>query len=183
MVNADIRSAEVIKRLAGLDYPSVAEVGVFRGDMSRRLLYRMNLHLLMVDPWGTVKATDSYIASGDPMATMTPEQWTEVKDAAIGQTLWASDRVRVFEGASMEAAKVFHKERFDCVFLDAAHDYENVAKDISAWWPLVADGGWLGGHDYGREEFGVTEAVNDFAEESGAEVQLGGNYCWFIRKC
>ena len=58
IVNADLRSAEVIRRVRGIDYPSVAEIGVYEGDMSRRLLYRLNLHLLMVDPWGTIESSD-----------------------------------------------------------------------------------------------------------------------------
>lgn len=181
MVNADFRSAEVIKRLVGIDYPSVAEVGVFRGDMSRRLLYRLNLHLLMVDAWGEFDS-ESYRESGDDKAFISKEDWEKVKYDALSNTEFASNRVRAYQGTSLEAAKEFETEKFDLVFLDAAHDYENVDKDIEAWWPLVADGGWLGGHDYGRPEFGVTEAVGDFAEETGKTVELGQNYTWFVQK-
>lgn len=178
MVNADLRSAEVIRRLRGIDYPSVAEIGVYEGEMSRRLLYRLNLHLLMVDAWDA----DAYIGKSDPMSTMTEEQWAKVEGKAIANVSWAADRVRIFAGTSQDAAEHYTDDKFDLVFIDGDHSEAATAADIEAWWPKVADGGWLGGHDYGRPEFGVTEAVNDFAEVSGATVELGQNYTWWVRK-
>jgi hypothetical protein len=181
MVNADIRSAEVLKRLSGIECPSVAEIGVFEGEMSRRLLYRLNLQLLMVDAWGTFES-DSYKASGDDKATMDSETWKRVKNKAIRNTEWANERVRMYQGTSLDAATFFN-DSFDLVFLDAAHDYQNVSDDIEAWWPKVSEGGYLGGHDYRNDlNYGVIDAVNDFAEENGLTVELGGNTTWFIRK-
>ena len=46
----------------------------------------------------------------------------------------------------------------DFVFLDAAHDYENVKEDILSWYPKVKVGGWLTGHDYFLGHFGVKKA-------------------------
>ncbi len=182
MVYADLRSAEVIRRLRGIDLPSVAEIGVYTGDMSRRLLYRINLHLLMVDAWGDFDS-ESYRASGDDKAFIPHEEWENIKDAAIKNVSWAADRVRVYQGTSLEAAQDFADEQFDLVFLDAAHDYDNVSADIEAWWPRVADGGWLGGHDYRTDlNYGVVEAVNDWTEETGIQVELGENFTWWARK-
>ena len=182
IVNADIRSAEAIKRLIGIETPSVAEVGVYRGDMSRRLLYRINLHLLMVDAWGEFDS-ESYRESGDDKAFIYKEDWQAVKNTAIDSVEWAGNRVRAYQGISTDAAKEFNKELFDLVFLDAAHDYDNVSNDIEAWWPLVADGGWIGGHDYRTDKnYGVIEAVNDWSEETGIQIELGDNYTWWAKK-
>jgi hypothetical protein len=177
--NSDFRSAEVIKRVAHIDYPSVAEIGVWRGHMSRRLLYRLNLHLVLVDPWGEINTNndDYYEREFDG------QNWDEIKQQAIKNVAWAADRVRVYQGTS-EGASEYFDEKFDVVFIDADHTYEACAKDIGLWWPKVADGGYLGGHDYrtDKEGFGVIEAVNEFAEETGLEVVLGENYTWFIKK-
>lgn len=181
LVNADLRAAEAIKRLVGYPNPSVAEIGVFKGDMSRRLLYRLNLNLLMVDAWGEFNS-DSYKASEDPMATMQPEEWAEVKAQAIEAVKWASDRVRMYQGTSEEAASEFD-EQFDLVFIDAAHDYDNASRDIELWWPKVAPGGYLGGHDYRMDKaFGVVEAVSEFSDNEGVAIQLGQNYTWWAQK-
>lgn len=179
MKGSDLRSEEVIKRLAHLDYPSVAEVGVWRGGMSRRLLYRLNLNLVMIDPWGEVTSNnDDYYER-----EFNGQDWAEIKQQAINNVLWAKDRVRVFQGTSAGAAEYFD-EKFDLVFIDADHSYEACANDIALWWPKVVEGGYLSGHDYrtDKEGFGVIEAVNEFAEEQGLEVVLGENYTWFVHK-
>ena len=174
--NADLRSAELIKRTHEFDYPSVAEVGVYRGDMSRRLMYRQNLHLLMVDPWGEIKTEDDKYYK-----PQNAEEWENLFEAAKNNVKWAADRVRVYRGSSENAAAYFD-EKFDVVFIDAEHTYKACSNDIALWWPKISEGGYLGGHDYGRPEFGVTEAVNEFAEDYELEVVLGQNFTWWVQK-
>ena len=40
------------------------------------------------------------------------------------------------------------KESLDFVYLDARHDFCAMIEDLEAYWPLVAPGGILAGHDY-----------------------------------
>ncbi len=182
MVNADLRSAEVIKRTLGIGMPMVAEIGVYRGDMSRRLLIHPQLQLTMVDPWGEYIA-DSYKASGDAYAEHKPEEWEEVKAKAIDSVMWAKPRVRVYQGTSEGAAEHFSDDMFDVVFIDGDHSYEQTSKDIVAWWPLVTPGGYLGGHDYRSDKnYGVIQAVDEFVAEMGLNLERGENLTWFVRK-
>ena len=53
------------------------------------------------------------------------------------------------------------KEAPALVFIDANHAYEWALKDIDIWWPLLAPGGVLCGHDYWDSEPGVIKAVNE----------------------
>ncbi|HEY3296756.1 MAG TPA: class I SAM-dependent methyltransferase [bacterium] len=63
---------------------------------------------------------------------------------------------------SLEAVKLYPDRSLDFVFIDAAHDYENVKKDIIAWRPKVKPGGILAGHDYNKENSpGLVKAVNE----------------------
>lgn len=80
------------------------------------------------------------------------------------------------EMPSLEAAKLVPDDFFDFVFLDADHSYAAVKADIAAWRPKVEPGGWLCGHDYGKVQYGVTEAV----DELGA-VEIDADHTWFVK--
>jgi len=60
---------------------------------------------------------------------------------------------------SIEAAPLYQNESLNLVFIDAAHDYENVCLDIKAWLPKVKPGGILAGHDFHHQP--VQKAVSD----------------------
>jgi SAM-dependent methyltransferase len=74
---------------------------------------------------------------------------------------------------SIEASKGFTNGSVDFVFIDAAHDYENVKADIAAWLPKVKKGGVIAGHDYMCGWPGVDRAV----AEAFHCVTLQDN-CW-----
>lgn len=78
---------------------------------------------------------------------------------------------------SWEAANYYADKSLDFVFIDAAHDYESVSKDIAAWYPKVKDGGAIGGHDY-NPYTGVFKAVNDFFKDKYEVTKKGP--CWFV---
>jgi len=64
--------------------------------------------------------------------------------------------------SSEEASKLYDNETLDFVFIDAAHDYENVKNDINLWYPKVKIGGVISGHDYHPGWSGVVRAVDEF---------------------
>ena len=53
------------------------------------------------------------------------------------------------ESDSSLAADRFEDESIDFVFIDAAHDFESVSRDIRSWYPKVKPGGVIAGHDIG----------------------------------
>ncbi len=63
--------------------------------------------------------------------------------------------------SSLEASRLFAAGSLDFVFLDAAHDYASVRDDIAAWWPKIAPGGMLAGHDYQPDWPEVIRAVDE----------------------
>jgi len=86
------------------------------------------------------------------------------------------------------AANLFEDNSCKAVFLDAAHDYESVSKDLEAWWPKIKNGGILSGHDfYGKqngfaEENGVAKALNIFLKEKRLKIDHIQHTTFIINK-
>ena len=154
-------------------YIAGAEVGVWRGELSRELLVHLpRLTLWMVDPWEKL----------DGCPTM--KQWDQVIEAREEAERTTSTLRRVIcQMTSLEASK-WAKRQFQFVFIDADHRYESVRDDIIAWHLLVTPNGIICGHDYNgimdkRGRWGVKRAVD---ERYGSRVnRLPGNV-WWVQK-
>lgn len=84
---------------------------------------------------------------------------------------------------SLNAVDLYEDNSLDFVFIDAAHDYENVKKDIIAWYPKVKSNGLFAGHDYDPSWDGVMKAVDEFINEKGYTLSVKSELCWgFIKR-
>jgi predicted O-methyltransferase YrrM len=98
-------------------------------------------------------------------------------DTFINNIEPVKDVVLPVRGISWECADQYPDESIQFVFIDAAHDYQSVKKDLNAWWSKVAIGGTFAGHDYAWCN-DVKRAVNEFFPE-GIKEQEG---CWIKTK-
>lgn len=83
---------------------------------------------------------------------------------------------------SLDAVNLYDDNSLDFVFIDASHDYENVKKDIIAWYPKVKSNGLFAGHDYDPSWEGVVRAVDEFINERGYTLSIKSELCWGFRK-
>lgn len=87
--------------------------------------------------------------------------------------------VEAMEMLSVDASKLFEDGSVDFVFIDAAHDYDNVRADLCAWLPKVKHGGVLAGHDYcGANWPMVKVAVQEVLSWRNVEERVDGVF-WF----
>lgn len=170
---------EVLDRLPDRE-ATLVEVGVWRGDLSARLLSALSrLRLVLVDPWLAGAQNAPWQASGALLADCPPAEIDAVYHAAMARLAPHADRVRILRLPSLDAAAEIADGSCDAVFLDAIHSREAVSADIRAWWPKVRAGGWIGGHDYGYPRFpGVAEAVG----AAFTQVQRGADWTWFVQR-
>jgi len=90
------------------------------------------------------------------------------------------EKITPIKSLSWDGANNYKDNSLDFVFIDAAHDYESVKKDINAWYPKIKESGIIAGHDYGWSPT-VRQAVDEFFKPLGFSIQeLEG--CWIIAK-
>jgi len=67
------------------------------------------------------------------------------------------------------------------VHIDAAHEYEDVIRDASAYWEILALGGYLIGDDYHETWPGVVRAAGEFSAKVGRPLNVDGPK-WILQK-
>lgn len=182
---ADQRAHAILERIRDIPNARGAEIGVFAGDLSKRLLgQKPDLTLYMVDSWAA-QHDPKYAESGDFHASLTQAQQDEYYEFTRAMTSFAGARAQIIRKPSIVAAMDIPRESLDFVFIDADHSYEGCAMDITAWLSRLKPGGILSGHDYENEgfpKFGVKRAVDEFCAAASLELSLGANYTWFVVK-
>lgn len=179
------RALEVASRLATDTETSIVEVGVLRGGNARNILtLRDKCSLLAVDTWDQETGfEDEYRATKDAVAFKSQRELQNNEQAARSALSPFGNRVRFLKGDSSSMASHVTQETFDLVFIDANHSESGVTRDINAWFPLVKQEGYIGGHDYNNEQFpGVTIAVDRFISANNLTLETGKDCTWFTKK-
>lgn len=80
---------------------------------------------------------------------------------------------------SLSAAQIFREKgvRADLIYIDAGHDYDSVMQDLTAWYPVVVEGGLLCGDDWNLGD--VPRAVQDFGRTHWLVVRHEGDFWWY----
>ena len=141
--------------LAGRGFKKGAEIGVFTGYFSEVLCKAIpGLELICVDIWGWGKYQR---AEEECLERLKPYN------------------VKIIKKYSVEAAKEVPDGSLDFVYIDAAHDYDNVMKDLEAWTYKVRIGGIVSGddfYDFPSRKGGVMGAVCDFTSKNRYNLKL-----------
>jgi hypothetical protein len=161
-----------------------AEIGVWKGGFSKRILKRVeptSLHL--IDPWEFIEdeGYERAIYGGK-----------EAKNQADMDRIFENVRLRfadeiasgivhLHRGKSAETGAGFPDDYFDWVYIDGNHLYEFVRDDLVTYHDKVKPGGYIAGDDYGTPGWwrgGVKKAVDEFVASGRAEwvLQEGPQY-------
>ena len=177
----DERAREILSRLPQGNIIG-AEIGVFSGSLSERLLAsRPDMTLHMIDSWGDYEA--SLEESGDFHAALSDESQEGYFRTTQNAVSSFGDRAVIHRKKSVDAAADVEND-LDFVFIDADHSYEGCYSDIEAWSGKVRAGGLLCGHDYDNVDYpqwGVKRAVDEYVAANGLQLDLGDNFTWFVR--
>lgn len=133
------------------------EVGVFEGKSlcymgELAMLNNKDVTLHGVDIFAGVDHWDNKYGADKPGLGLYESAKANLAQAGVNAHL--------HKLSSKEAAAIF-PNNLEAVYIDAAHDYENVKLDIRLWLPKIKNGGILAGHDYGSSWPGVILAVDE----------------------
>ena len=165
-----LRRWDVVAGLCqSIDAKTFVEVGCKEGRTTGFVLANCpDIRVVAIDPW-TVQPRMAGVVHDDP----TRETYADWDFEKIEREFWENvgehkDRCKMIRATSENAAhatadSIRHAlmEQPDVVFIDALHDYASVMQDISLWWPLVREGGFLVLHDFNHNWPGVMRAVAD----------------------
>jgi hypothetical protein len=139
-----------------LGYKIGVEIGVLDGDFSKELCDsnpRLEL-LYCIDPWLPYREPRQKWNISKERADLAYER---TKEKLKGYP------VKIIRQKSMDAVKDIPDGSLNFVFIDGAHDFDNVMLDLIHWVPKVQHKGIISGHDYLRHPgFRVIEAVEAY---------------------
>lgn len=160
-----------------------AEIGVYRGDFSRKILRvakPAKLHL--IDPWWLLgKKRWSFSIMGQSVIGGYIKVIKRFEDELVNK------KVEVDVGFSQDVLKKFPDNYFDWVYLDSSHLYKQTLDELELLKAKVKDNGIISGHDWQpdpqKNHHGLYKAVNKFLEKNPYEIiYLDQSTQWAIKR-
>lgn len=139
-------------------HTSIVEIGSWRGRSTRALADNTKGKVLCVDTWSldhVVDLAEYYNKGKQPDPDWV---WDEFRINMVG----LESKVHALRMTSSAAfAEIPDALKFDMVFIDGSHEYNDIRHDITAWRSKLTPGGLLCGHDYTHEWPDVIRAVDE----------------------
>lgn len=163
--NYDLFYNDIIERFISGNF---IEIGVYKGGSLSYMAEQIKLKNKKIHLYGVDNFSECYLD--------TNKTCEDVKQLCMNR-LSEYDNVTLIVKNSIDAALLFPDAFFEFIFIDAAHDYDNVKQDILTWLPkLKPNIGVIAGHDYNETFFGVPKAVNEIFGDK--VINIGP--CWMI---
>ncbi|MFI5122415.1 MAG: class I SAM-dependent methyltransferase [Vicinamibacteria bacterium] len=165
-----------------------AELGVFRGEFTRRILEiakPRELHL--IDGWWELHGETfpfEWGAYADWGKLSTRDAHAEVERIAAAAEPGVCE---IHVGDDLEILERFPDRHFDWVYLDTSHQYEHTLAELELLDARVKPAGLIAGHDWIEDpasvNHGAYRAIREFCSTAGWAVEhLDGFTQWEIRR-
>lgn len=174
------------RALARVPCGNVLEVGSWTGTGTIRMASVVKALCTGGRRWPSIVALDTWLGSPEFYLMGNASWWEDTgfmtKDGVPHGYLQylfnikhahQDDIVVPFPQSTTIGVKVLFAKgiRFDAIYIDASHEYEDVWQDLNCFWNLLRSGGIMFGDDYSAWP-GVKRAVDAFASGRGLQLEL-----------
>ena len=129
----------ILKNIPQIKNGICAEIGVLEGYYSKKILEQNPKTLYLVDVWMPLENYEDITNNINY-----PDAFAKIKNLSASYP----NKCVIIKDTSIQTSKRFKNNFFDFIYIDANHCYEEIKKDVLAWFPKVKSGGVLSGHDY-----------------------------------
>lgn len=159
-----------------------AEIGVWKGTFSQKILRRHPIKLHLIDPWLYLPefGNRSYGQRGDNDQARMDRIYEDVQ-----RRFHHDQSVEIHRMTSEQAGPLFAGNYFDFIYIDGNHNYEFVKRDIELYLPKVKRGGLITGDDYifrRCPQGGPKRAVAEIMESTSLELLSVKNNQYVLRR-
>ncbi len=168
----DIRSAVLIRmavRIREMDVPgAAAELGVYRGDLARKLNALFpDRPLFLFDTFEGFASEDVTVEKDCSFSAASKGDFSDTSMELVRSRLPFPEQAVFKKGFFPDTARGLEEETYALVSLDADL-YAPLLAGLRYFWPRLSRGGMILLHDYGNKRFrGAFQAVQDFEKEQG----------------
>jgi predicted O-methyltransferase YrrM len=163
----------------------ILEIGSYRGRSTNAIGHAMEgtvMELYCLDVWRDF--IDQGIRQTDTTAHYLLPTDSAIFQDFIKNTERFGDKIRILRGSTCQFSNLLRDRLFDLIFIDGAHDYDNVHRDIATALKWLKPGGILCGHDYHSDAVGVIRAAEELVFSNRQFIEYGvitGTSLWFAR--
>ena len=160
----------------------VAQIGVWTAEDSKAILDKMNVNIIyLIEPYMPARDyKDGMIEGIQITPEHTVEKILEEAEDEARQKLSVHPSKTLWLRMLSSRAKEYVTNNLDFVFILRNHKYENIIEELKGFYPKLAKGGIISGHNYQDQH--VNRAVNDFAEREFVTYNVIDRN-WWIKKC
>lgn len=144
----------------------VCEIGVFKGDFSKKIFDVNPKELHLIDPF-----VGSFYSGDKDGLNM---QFAKLEDEYINLKNYFSEQKNVFihRGMSLDILNNFKDSYFDCIYIDGDHSYDGVKTDLNLTYLKTKNEGYIIGHDFCAAKYPqIVLAVNEFCDEKNLTIE------------
>lgn len=158
----------------------MAELGVAEGCSAEIWAsYNRINNLYLIDNWGTLPQR------GDGGFK---QEWHDYNFSETKRKMQPyGERIKILKGLTLEMIKQIPDDSLIACYVDAEHTYRGCLNDLEEIYSKMKTGSLICGHDYLNPDYGVGQAVRDFARErfevhTIEEDHFSMASFWFLKK-